>query len=554
MAIDSRAQKLLEDGDHLFDKRLPLLSLWQCIAESFYPERGGFTVTHSLGDEFADHLTTSYPLMARRELGNALSSMLRPSSKEWFSMTTARPDKLDKDGLAWLQWAGALQRRAMFDRHASFVRATKEGDHDFATFGQPVLSVELDRRTNTLLYRCWHLRDVAWCENVRGEIDTVHRKWPTTPRQAVSLFGDKCHPKMKEKAEKQPYCDVEIRHIIVPTEYYEPVAGKNKPKQPYMSIYIDCENQHVIEETPSWTKHYVIPRWQTVPGSQYAFSPAAIAALPDARLIQSMAYSLMQAGEKAVTPPLIATKEAVRSDVQVFAGGITWIDDQYDERLGEALRPINQDLSGIPIGLDMQRDTREMIAQAFFLNKLNMPQPDHEMTAYETAQRMQEYIRQAMPLFEPVEQEYNGALCEDTFEIILRNDGFGSLDDMPESLRDAEVQFKFESPLQEATERIKGQRFQEAGALIAAAVQLDPRTAAIPNASVALRDALNGIGVPAMWINSEEQVAQIEQQQQQQQQQQQMLATLERGAGVAADMGKASQAFATANAQVPAAA
>jgi hypothetical protein len=544
----------MEDGDYLFDKRLPLLSLWQSIADNFYPERASFTVTRSLGEEFAGDLTTSYPLMARRELGNALSSMLRPTSKEWFSMTTARPERLDKEGLAWLQWAGNFQRRAMMDRDAAFVRATKEGDHDFATFGQPVLSVELDQKTNTLLYRCWHLRDVAWCENVRGEIDTIHRKWPATPRQIVSLFGEKCDPKMRQKAEKQPYSDIEIRHVIVPTEYYEPVAGKNKPKQPYMSIYIDCENQHVIEETPVWTKHYVIPRWQTVPGSQYAFSPATVCALPDARLIQSMAYSLMQAGEKATNPPLIATKEAVRSDMQTFPGGVTWIDDQYDERLGEALRPISQDLSGIPIGLDMQQDTREMISQAFFLNKLNMPTPERDMTAFEVAQRVQEYIRQAMPLFEPVEQEYNGALCEDTFEIIMAAGGFGSVEDMPQSLRGADVQFKFESPLQEATDRIKGQRFQEAGQLIAAAVQLDPSTAAIPNASIALRDALNGIGVPATWINSEEEVAKVQQAQAQQAQQQQLLATLERGAGVAADMGKASQAFATANAQAPAAA
>jgi hypothetical protein len=40
------------------------------------------------------------------------------------------------------------------------------------------------------------------------------------------------------------------------------------------------------------------------------------------------------------------------------------------------------------------------------------------MTAYEVGQRIQEYIRGALPLFEPMEMEYNGALCERTFEIL----------------------------------------------------------------------------------------------------------------------------------------
>jgi hypothetical protein len=50
---------------------------------------------------------------------------------------------------------------------------------------------------------------------------------------------------------------------------------------------------------------------------------------------------------------------------------------------------------------------------------------------------------------------------------------------------------------------MKGQKFQEAGQLIASAISLDPTCAYVPKAEVALRDALTGIGVPAKWMNSE---------------------------------------------------
>jgi hypothetical protein len=40
--------------------------------------------------------------------------------------------------------------RAMYDREARFTRATNEGDHDFATFGNAVLTVETNGVGNGL--------------------------------------------------------------------------------------------------------------------------------------------------------------------------------------------------------------------------------------------------------------------------------------------------------------------------------------------------------------------------------------------------------------------
>ena len=50
----------------------------------------------------------------------------------------------------------------------------------------------------------------------------------------------------------------------------------------------------------------------------------------------AMTLTLLEAGEKVVNPPLVATEQVVRSDVAIFAGGITWIDAEHDDRLGPA--------------------------------------------------------------------------------------------------------------------------------------------------------------------------------------------------------------------------
>jgi hypothetical protein len=230
--------------------------------------------------------------------------------------------------------------------------------------------------------------------------------------------------------------------------------------------------------------------------------------LPDARLIQAMSRVLLEAGEKATNPPMVATEEVVRTGINVYAGGVTWVDAEYDERLGDALRPITQDTSGIPLGLDMLQDMRNQIAEAFYMNKLSLPQVEREMTAFETAQRIEEYIRQSLPLFEPMEMEYNGTLCEATFDLLMSNGAFGPLQDIPRMLRGRDVEFKFESPLHDAVEKVKGQEFLQAKQMLLEAAEIDPTTIAHLDVHTAIRDAFSGIGIPPNWITSEASAAQ----------------------------------------------
>lgn len=537
----STADGLIKQGDMLFQKRSQLMSLWQDLADNFYPERADFTVKREVGTEFASGLMSGYPLIVRRELGNAFSAMLRPRDRAWFSITTNNEEELDHEAKEWLERATEIQRRAMYDRNAQFVRATKEGDNDFATFGQCAISRDIDWSRNTLLFRCWHLRDVAWCEDYSGMISEVHRKWQPQIREVAQLFPGKLHNNIVKRLEKEPYETVDFRHIVMPSDKF----AEGKYRTPYVSVYVDVENRQVVEITGSHSRIYTIPRWQTVSGSQYAYSPATVVGLPDARLLQAMTLTLLEAGETAVRPPLVATQEAIRSDVSLYAGGITWVDAEYDERLGEVLRPITQDKRGLPFGMEMQADMREMLAQAFFLNKIALPPAEsgREMTAFETAQRVQEYIRNALPLFEPMEIEYNGSLCEDTFDALLRVGAFGPLNEVPRALQGAEVRFKFESPLHRALEREKSARFQEGRALVLEALEIDPKSVAVLDVRKALREALAGAGVPTDWTRDEDEVEAMAAAQEQAEQMAQAAAIAEQAGKAGKEIGQAEQSM-----------
>jgi hypothetical protein len=546
--MKQRVRELVEQGDKLFSKRTPLLSVWQSMAENFYPMRADFTVTRNIGDEFASNLMTGRPVLAHRDLGNALSAMLRPRGSPWFYARTMDEDiNEDPEARQWLDAKSDVMRRIMYDQRSQFVRATKQGDNDFTAFGQCVISIDPNKYLDGLLYRSWHLRDCVWCENSELVIDTFHREWKLEAREYMRLFPKTASQKVQECVSKEPYREIKCRHIVMPSDQYDYNEEKGKRKLPFVSLYVDVENDTILEEVPARNLNYVIPRWVTVSGSQYAYSPASVVALPDARMLQQITLTLLEAGQKAVDPPLKATSEAIVGGVNIHAGGITWVDKEYDEKLGKALEPLMDAPPGLNWGVEREERIERLIHEAFYLNRITLPDAGQgDMTKYEVQKRMEEYIRGALPLFEPMEVEYNGAICEKTWDHAMMMGAFGPMDDMPEILSGQEVRWQFESPLQAANERAKSQAFMEAANLLTIAAQLHPSARHRFDVGQAFGEALIGVGAPSDWIVSEEDAAAAAKAEQQAMAMQQAAQAVQQGALVAQDVGKAGQELAAA--------
>ncbi|MDP6652995.1 MAG: portal protein [Gammaproteobacteria bacterium] len=488
-------------------------SLWQILGDHFYPERADFTITRNVGQEFADTLMDSYPLLIRRDLGNSLSAMLREGN--WFKMGVLDRTP-DYAGVDWLQRNTIQLRRLMYQREAGFVRASKEGDHDFVTFGQCVKSIEANRLHNGLLFRCWHMRDCAWFEDETGQVCGVVRKAKMSKRDLISYFGEEnVHANIKQNAHTEPFVEVEVIHMVIPSKMYG--DDEIESKFPYVSIWIDKQNKQIIEQVGMNHKMYVVPRFQTIAGSAYAYSPATTVGLSDARTLQAMTHTLMEAAERYSRPPIVATSKVVRSDVDLGPDGITWVDDAYDERMGAALRTIAQDRGGYPIGNSERERINECLQSAFYLNKLNLPDVGHEMTAYEVSERMKQFRRENLPLFAPIEAEDNGQTCELAFEVAMQDNMLGSPYDIPQSLRGADVEFKFESPLTASENEEIANRYAQTREMLAGAIDLDPSVGHDIDLAAAIRDAVAGIGAPTTWLvppdvaEEQKQIAQVQQ-------------------------------------------
>ena len=543
--MESRVEEILRQASLALGQRTNLLNLWQSIADNFYPERADFTEDHTEGEEFADHLFGSYPVLARRELGNLFGTMLRPRSLKWFSLHLA-DDKADKvlPVRSYLEYLDGVQWRAMYDPVAQFVNATKAADHDYAAFGNTVLEAFLSKDRTHLVHKTHHLRDCAWSENYEGEIDTLYRECSPTARQLVSEYPDKVSSDTKKLLKDNPERTVKCIQAVIPERNYSPDPDKKSRKiKPWTVFYIEKENKNVLEEVGEDWFRYCVPRWHKVTGTPYARSPATEVVLPDARTFQVVVRTLREAGELHVNPPMLGVTEALRSDVMAYPGGLTAVDIEYDGDLKNVLAPLTQDSRSMPIGFEIAAALRDDIRLGFFLDKIKLPDVNaRQMTAYEVSKRLEEHIRSASPLFEPIEDEYNARICNLDFSILQFYGAFGRPEDAPEELNGANVEFKIRSPLREVQDQAKAGVFGDGlERIIVPAMQLDPAQVANVNITQSVRDSLTGLGWSAEWLNPVEAVEAAQEAQQQKQEMGENIETMRQGGEAGRAVGGAAE-------------
>lgn len=519
-----RVQDLVRVGDKLFSDRYPIMSLWQTVAENFHVMAADFTSARYLSEEFGSYLMSGRPARCHRDLSNAFSAMLRRD--QWFHAATDNElVNEDREAKKWLDFASKAMRRAMYDGRTGFVRATKTADKDFCAFGNAVITRDVCDYEH-LVYQRWHLRDVAWDEDDKSKINTVHFSWHPQGRQVQRKFGKAneargqfgVHQKVADLKNEEAFKKIKCRRILLPADEYDLPAQRTRG-MPFVSVWVDVENDHIMEEVALRTWPCTIPRWEfggSLFGNQYGYSPSVVYGLPDARMYQQMMLSMLEASEKATNPAMIAVGEAINGGVNLYASGITQTDADYDERMGDVLRPVSMQLEGIRYGAEQMERLEGAMDDSFFLSKIRFPEITKEMTAFEASKVWDEFIRGSLPLFEPVQDEYNGKICDGSFEDLLGLGTFGSIDSMPQILRGRDITWQFDTPITVAVERALKSSFDAMVQTLVEGAQVDPTVALNADMHQATRDAIDGTGAPAKWLLPQEQVNKLKAQHAQQ--------------------------------------
>ena len=426
---------------------------WQELAEVLLPRRADFTVTRMDGDRRTDNVFDSVPIQARRSLASAIDSLFKPRNVQWFH---GRPDDdallTDEDVVRWYEDVDRRMTTAIYEREARFVQRSGEVDNDLVTFGTGVLYIgERAGQPGKLTFRSYHLRDCFVAENSDGVVDTMFLRMRYTARQAAQKWGEENLSRdVREALARDRDTEFEFLWLVQPREDHG--GGKIGPKNmPYASLVIDCAAKHVVKESGFEEFPFAVPRWDTASGEVYGRSPGMVA-LPDAETLQAMGKTLLVAGQRAVDPPMWVLSDGVLSTPRTFPGGITPIDGDAARRFGRPPMGELQSAAQIPLGREMQNDTREQVWGAFFRNVLQLPINAPRMSATEVIERKEEMLRAVGPVFGQLETDYLAVVVERVFGILFRA---GKLPPPPEVLLGTDVVFHFESPIMRARKQIE---------------------------------------------------------------------------------------------------
>lgn len=489
----------------------PWLQLWQEVAEMFLPERAEFTSSIEQGSRANESIYDATPRLAARGLSSALDGLMKDKASNWFEVIPEDEDLLDDPAVqSWVEAVRERMWRAIYNPHGRFIKASTEADSALVCFGWACLWISENKNRNGLLFKSYHNRDVMLDENADGVIDCIGIEELLTPRKALLRFGEEnLAPQIKKDLAQTSRNRVEPLYpfveLVLPREDYD--AAKIGPQSMrFKYIAVDVKNEKIMAEGGFHEFPAATPRWDTIPGQVYSRSPAIIA-LPDSNTLNQISKTLLVGGERAVDPPILLPSDAFITPIRTFPGGISAYDIQAlaDSGLSQPFFPFPVS-TALPVGREMQSDYRYQVSQAFFADVLKLPIEKKEMTATEILERKQEFIRALGPVFGRLETDYIGKIVERVYGIMERA---GAFPPKPEQMMEAGLNFRFQSPIQQARKAMEVAGFSRALEVITPLATVDPSLLDNIDGDQIMREAPQWAGMPTDWLRTLEEVEQI---------------------------------------------
>ena len=515
---DDRAKEWLRRANAAWAAATQVRTLYDAMAEVFYPERADFISQQTLGRERYEAIYDAEPARLRWDLQNSIGAMLRPRGRDWF-LARAYPRHLNKVQVVreWCEDCTETTRELLYAQRANFAKAMSESDADYVTFGTSPISITPNNDRTGLLFRAIHPRDIAFELDNEGHVGVIYEQRRLSAAQLERMFGrEKLGAPIQRALDRggdrtQTFL---VHRVVCPIEQHE---GRRAPTSArFWSLYIDPDQQTFLAEATFRTQPILVRRWSTVSGEAWGRSPVTSIALADARTLNVAQRAMLEGLEKAIDPPMLAASENIGGAINLYAGGVTYVEGDMG-RPGEVLRPV-QEAARLDYGMEFTRERREFQARTFLQNLLRLP-ADKTMTAYEVGERIEEFLRSAAPVFEPMEAE-NGQMMDIVFDIAMQHNAY--LPPPPE-LEGQEVRFDFETTLSIAYRRLKLEKGRDLLTRLAETASIYPDAPKHVNWSAFMDDVFDGVGV-ADWRRDEEEVIQEQNEQLMAQRAQELLA------------------------------
>lgn len=511
-------------------------TLFQDLADVMAPNMASFTREQTVGGRRHATIYDGTPMLAVRGMVNAIDGLIKPKTSKWMGIRAVRDDLNESDAVKlWNEQATNVMFDEFYRPKARFIQSSGEVDRSLVVLGSGTLFIKENRDRDGLAFRSLPMASIYFQENADGIVDTIYWRVHWEARIAEEFWGrEKLGKQTKQALEnKREDTKFEFLQVIRPRKIFDPESRLAK-NMPWEYISIDVQDEHIIEESGFAEWPFATPRWDTESGEIYGRSPGMMA-LPDSRTLQQQAKTILEAGHLAVRPPLMAPHESIVRGPHLVPNGITYYNAAAMKNAGisDPLKPLFTG-SQIPLGREMQNDTRDMIFAAFFRNVLNLPVNGPEMTATEVIERKEEFVRELGPIFGKMESDYMSPMVERAFGILMRQ---GKFPQPPQELQGQQIRFEFASPIEKVRKQIDTMGAVQTINNLAPFIQADPAIMDNFEGDQIARDSAEANSMPQRWLKPRDKVEELRQLRAEAQQKELEAQALERGAAAMKDLG-----------------
>jgi len=510
MEQDSRAEDIIKRQERLAADRTTLDTHCEEIAERILPRmKGAFTSTSNTsrsmqGEKNTEKMLDSTGAIALERFVAVLDSMLTPQNSKWHRLRSTDPViNRDSEVARWFDAVNDILFRQRYAPEAGFATQNHERYVSLGAFGTGTLFVD-KREKGGLRYRCYPLSELYMLENHQGIVDTIHRRFRNTARQAVQKFKKENLPeKILKAAADKPETEFEFIHAVMPREDME-YGRLDHRGMPWASCYVSVEGKKTVEEGGYTSWPYPTGRYVQAPGETYGRSPA-MTVLPNIKVLNEQKRTMLKMGHRLVDPILLAHDDGVIDAFSMKPGALNFggIDSQGRKLVAPLDMPSGQ-LQNLDKLMDQERAP---VNDAFLVTLFQILVESPTMTATEVLERTREKGLLMNPTLARQMSDYLGPLIEREIDVLNRQ---GLLPPMPALLADAggEYEIVYESPLARNMRYEEGSgmmRLLEMAGTYANATQ-DPRPLDWFDFDSAIPSLADILGVPARWIMTPEQV------------------------------------------------
>lgn len=533
-AISPKAEEILRLHSNLGARRGIWEGHWREIAERVRPNQNIFQQQRPDGDKRNERIFDATAPLALPKFAAAVISMAFPATQTYHKLSPHDVSLSENTAVKrYLEQVNDLLFKVRYGPHSNFQAQSGEVVLDIGAFGTGVLYVD-DVPGIGIRYKSFPLAECWIAEDAHGRIDTLIRKFEWTAHQAVSEWGyDNCPTEVQEAFNQQFQTKFWFMHCVQPNK--KRMMGRlDAAGMAFESAYLCVNTRQIISEGGYRVFPFMVPRFETAPREVYGRSPA-MAVLPDIKMLNEMAKTIIRAAQNVVAPPIMLTDDASLSPFNVRANAMNYgyIDDN-----GKQMAIPFESKANVNIGLDMMNQRREVINDAFFVTLFRILVQEPQITATEAMLRAQEKGQLLAPTMGRIQAELLGPLVEREIDILSMA---GVLPPMPPELIRAGGNFKIEyqSPLNQAQRAGVGVAIMQTIQSIAPLAQVDPGVMQIFDLEKAARMVAEINGMPESLQRTKEELAVIKQQAAQAAQAQQLLAAAPVAASSAKDFAQA---------------